>query len=472
MIETYDEAVAEFTQMSPSVGESVLREYYDRELFARSRARLRAAAKAQVDVLILTAGGQHYSPTLSLELSPAKMVVFLCTEESLASADRAAQLVLGADVVRRIEMVEKASATSVYTAVLRSYETCRSRVEPGARPLEVAVDITSGTKAMTAALSSAAMVIAAAQRYVEGTPSVHRGYVVREQPHEIEHPLKAMGDLQRREAERLFDNLALEHAEALFRDLDRRGAPGYRYRERALLAQAYQEVDRLRFDEAAKLLGEALPRLGSRLGTTDPLCEEAPRLERQRAVLEELAQPGKARTEIFLRFLVAYADRRAKQGLLDAAALVHYRTIELAIQHRLGVHGVEAENATPEAYDTAARARGLDAAGLLSAFNRLAGGEYKQAELPAKLALAQGWTMLGALGDPLAAGDLTRKVLGQTKARNASIFAHGYKPLAAKDFEAFRATAAEVRGRLAELERWSLPAPDPDMEHVRLGGRA
>lgn len=462
----YEEAVARFEQLAPGEG-ALLQEFYETSILPLALERIRALTAARgwsrepVDVLLLTAGTQHFSLSVSLAMTPARFVGFLCTDDSLPSAERAVAAVLQQrSPVPRYQYanVGPADPVAVYRTILEMH---RDR-----RPASVVVDITSGTKAMTAAASSAAMVLGAPQRYVESLPLRHRGFFGREQPHELPHPLAEMGDLVRAEAERLFDRGAFERAAEMFADLHRRGAPGYRYDERAKLARAYAEIDALRFASAEGHFGaEELSRLVHRGDAVDPLCGQAPRLEAQFARVRELAEPRPG-DETLLRYLTAYARRREGQGLYDAAALVHYRTIEVCIAARLAARGIDVNQIAPAAIGAAAAA---EPAAVLARFNEVGGRtEYRLAAWPAKLGLAQGWTLLAALDDALPRAIAAERLFGQVRARNESIFAHGFRPITEKSFRSFVALAAEVRRAAATLHGWSLPEPDEEFEFVVL----
>lgn len=461
--EAYDEALRRFDAL-PAGEAGALQSFYESDVMPYAIERIRVVARRAgfspepVDLLLVTAGRQPYSMMLSLALTPARFIAFLCTDESLSHAERAwATLAENTpSAAHEYARVDPADPLSVYREVLRIFQR--------RRPSSTLVDITSGTKAMTAAASAAAVVIEARQRYVESFPTKHRGWLGREQPHELPHPLVVMGDLKRREGERLFNCLALDQAEVIFTDLHQRGAPGYRYRERARLAQAYIEADALRFAQAAAAFtGEDIARLRSTIGTTDPICALGQRLTDQRARFLELAAPTPP-DETLLRFLVAYARRRATQGLYDAAALVHYRTIELCIAARLAARGVDVNDVREESLEKAAD---CSAPELLARYNRTRReSEYRLSRWPVRLGLAQGWMVLYVLDDPLSTCTDTKRLFGQVKARNESIFAHGRKPLSATTYKSFAALAERIRSATAVLQGWSLPDPDPEFDFV------
>lgn len=459
----YEAAVVEFCALPETAD---LRRAYEERLLPLSYDRIRREARAPVDVLFLTVGKQSYSVELSLLASPAKEVVFLCTDDSQKNAERAASRVLAPSVPRRYERVTRAGSLDVYAKIGGVFQDI---VRRGVSRPSVVVDITSGTKAMTAAASSAAMLIDADQRYVEGT--IIRGeFRAHEAVHDLPHPLKEMGDLERREGERLFDGLAFDRAEEMFSRLHEKDAPGYLYDCRATISRAYRLADALEFGAAANTLDEAtMRRLGS-ANRGDPVCGYRARIQEQRVALEELASGP--RDETLMRFYCAYARRREEQRLFDVAALVHYRTIELSIQARLKRRGLADGNATREQYEAAAAAVGLSVEQLLAEFNRLAGRGHTVERLPDRIALAQGWTLLAAFKDELVEVVRLEKLLGRIRARNESVLAHGRKPITSTVFVDFKDTARQVREKAADLEGWILPAPgtDPVMDFVRLTG--
>lgn len=461
---TLADQLARFEALPTDTPHGDLVAFYEREVFPLARVEAQAHAIAPVDLLFVTAGAQHYSIALSLEASPAKQVVLLCTDVSQANAVRAAQLVLDPSAVPLYARVDLADPLSVYSAILDAFRRFGS-------PSRVAVDITSGTKAMTAAASSSAVVLGATQRYIESQPLKQRGFFGREKVHTLDHPLVRMGDLQRVEAERHFDHLALDRAEALFRELHRLGAPRYLYAERAELAVAYRHCDALRFSDAADAIERALPRVRNAIDKTDPLTRESERLARQVTALRTLARGDD--TPALLRFFMAYARRREAQQLYDAAALVHYRTIELAIQRRLrDTWGLDPDKAMAASWlDAATKAGFAD----LGAFcDRYAKDNPKKDKLdpdamPPYATLMLGWLTLRVFNDPLTSAVKADKLEGETVARNKSIFAHGTQPLTPEAYAKFAQTAAAIRTRFADLSGFALPTPDDDYDFVRFG---
>lgn len=461
----YEAAVAEFESMS-ATDAATLKSAYEGKVFPLALQRMARKLEAHgwcrqpVDLLLLTAGTQPYSIMMSLVMSPARFVGFFHTDESLKNAEEAASQVFGRGAsVSNHEYIKvgKADPIAVYRAVLRIW---------GERnPRSVVVDVTSGTKAMTLASSSAAMVIGAKQRYVESSQTRHRGWFVREEPHELPHPLVVMGDLTRREAEGLFDHGNYDSAARLFNTLHESGAPEFRYAERAAVARAYADADALRFDDAVSQVDRAtLSRLRNASDTKDPICREAERIRLQISRFDELRR-GDVSREALLRFFVAYARRRLSQRLFDAAALVHYRTLEMCVAARLASHGVDIDSVTEAAL---AKAAGSGADELLRRFNTAVVSErYELQAWPAQMGLVQGWTVLDLLGDPLTTVVNSNVLRGQVSMRNRSIFAHGHRPMREGDLERFVKTCELIRTKTAALEGWTLADPDPEFDFVQ-----
>lgn len=452
----YEALIPEFLAL-PAELRAAVDAYYRDKLYPIAQARMRRDACPEVHTLFLTVGGQPWSVAHSLLATPARHVVFLCTEESQKSAEEAVQLAgLAPEVDRRYARVDKADMRTVYAEILKAY---RSLGEPA----DVAVDVTSGTKAMTAAASSAAMILRARLRYIESVPLARTGYLGRERIHELEHPLVVMGDLQRQEAEQHFDKLAFERAASLFDGLHEQGAPDYLYPERAALARAYADWDALRFADAEAKIGAILLRVRNHRGI-DPLRFHIDRLTAQQARLGELARDPA--TAVFLRFLVSYARRREAQGLLDTAALVHYRSIEETVQARLReTYGIEPGAATQDAYAAAAQRAAVG--DLLAAYNSLVNKlEQRLDALPSKISLMIGWTLLRALGDPLTKDLKTDRLMGRVDVRNKSVFAHGRATLARREFDELVKIAQEIRGRYVELAGITISTPDPEFDFI------
>ena len=435
--------------------------YYDTECFPLALARLRTLGRPS-DVLVATVGTQPYSVALSLAHTPATHVILVHTDETAAMARKAvAWARLTEEPTYRV--VGRADSVGVY-------ETIRGVVEsmPGRG---ITIDFTSGTKAMTAAASTVAGHLRLRQVYIESR-RVHPRFALfgHEAAHEMEHPLVVLGDGPRAEAERAFDRGMFDVAGRIFADLESAMVPHYHFRARRRLCQAYAAWDGLRFADAAERLRQVshdLEAAQRHALAREPLLAQAGRLAAQAEAADRLVRAtGQTRasdadlTHALTRYLVACARRRLDREA-DLAALLYYRALELSLQRRLAVHGLDPS-------DVAGTAPVDD---LLARYNAACDRpEFRLEALPKAIARYQSRTMLEALDDAVIRGLAIPRARfeGVLESRNRSIFAHGFLPIATARVQPFADVVMEVVRRVAAADRLPIPERDPVYEPIRL----
>jgi CRISPR-associated protein (TIGR02710 family) len=406
------------------------------------------AHERRTDVLVLPTGTQPYSVALALALHPAAHVVLLHTEDSLRHARRAVDLAgVDRDTVRE-RPVAKAGSAEVYRAV--------SDVRRQFPDAVITVDITSGTKAMTAGASAVAGHLVLPQSYIETTAWVGR-FGGLEEAHDVPNPLVVFGDARRVEAERAFADGRFEFAAGVFRELGTAAVPGYQWSARERLADAYAAWDRLELGRAARLLGEAATSLRHTVALhapgDGPLFAARSRIEGQadaartlNGAFQRTARPAAdaQQATLVLRYLLG----RARRAPPDLAALFSYRALELCAQRRLAVHGIDVANPLYP-----------DAEALLVRYNALVPERHHVATLPAKLGLVQGWTLARALPDPVVVRCGTA-ALDHAEKRNASVYAHGFSALDERISTAFLEAVRPVALAVAAADDQEFPWPD------------
>lgn len=418
------------------------------------------AEGAETDVLVLTAGTQPYSMAMSLCFRRARQrVVFLHTEASLPHAREAVRLAGVDPALVRERPVDKADSAAVY----RHVRELHRELGAGAG---ITVDFTSGSKAMTGGASAVAGLLALPQIYIESTARLQapNGLLFGlEEAHEVDHPLVVFGDARREEAERAWADGRFEQARATFADLGRAAVPGYHWRARELLASAYAAWDRLELGKAIRPLDDAAMLLGATVAANMPgdlrLVRDASRVRRQAEAARTLqsAMVGRPWNDALqASTLLRYLLGRATRATPDLSALLAYRAIELAVQRRLGAHGIDpGQPVYPEP----------DA--LLERYNRRVEEPHRLAALPGKLGLVQGWHLLRALPDPVVAA-LPKDAIDHVGKRNESIYAHGFRRLDEKAAGGFLAVAVSVARAVAEADGQAFPWPDTDFVPVEL----
>ena len=439
---------------------------YEQVYFPLAVARIALQAQP-VDVLILTVGTQPYSVALSLSYSPASTVYFVATDESAPSVPQATEL-SGFQGETRLRNVTRADSTAVFATIREAIESHPDE--------KIAIDFTSGTKAMTAAASTIAGYLGLRQIYIESVRlRPDASLFGKERAHEVPHPLQVLGDPKREEAERHFDELLFRSAESLFAELDRARAPDFHFAARVSLCRTYDAWRGLRFEAAGEHLNEAidlLKRTPQNLLTREPMVGMTTRLESQRRALGRLEDATKQRANppqfdpelasSLTRFFLAEA-RRAEARRRDLAALLYYRALELSLQRRLATHGVDAGNVQAPDPDT-----------LLAAYNKVIREPHKLTELPDKVAVSQCFGLLRALRDTVVSSvmaDIGLKpgaFYGVLTGRNSSIFAHGFERLDEARLESFKEKVLPFVSRTAEQDGFGLDLrDDTDFDFVR-----
>lgn len=151
----YDAAVEGFRKVYADGGKppEALRRFYREEVFPLAMARIFRDTDVSTvfDCLYLTVGTQPYSPTLSALATPARRIAFIATETSLGYAREAAEMARVPEDRRECYVFrEPFSAAEMIRCLWRQISL---HLENGE---SVAMDITSGKKNMSAALSGLA----------------------------------------------------------------------------------------------------------------------------------------------------------------------------------------------------------------------------------------------------------------------------------------------------------------------------
>jgi len=316
---------------------------------------------------------------------------------------------------------------------------------------EVVADFTAGTKCMTAALALQARrwtctfsYVGGAQRSKEGVGVVESGT---ERVVHSANPWDALGHQAVEDFIVLFDQRAFDAAAKAVKRAKRRVSRASRKREFSALeqlAKAFDYWDRFdhrksstEFDHVHKNENDIREVLG--LSKADQVLQAVVDLGGHLGKLCNAEAPSRHH----VIDLLANAQRRHKEGRTDDAVARLYRAIEAVAQVTLKEgHDIEStEKVALERVPRPLREEWKSRAkeGLLS------------------LGLQDAFTLLGALGDPLAQRFQQASIAGQTSpltARNRSILAHGFERVSQKVFDKLWAAALS----LADVEEARLPA--------------
>jgi CRISPR-associated protein (TIGR02710 family) len=314
---------------------------------------------------------------------------------------------------------------------------------------KVVVDLTGGTKCMSAALALHARRWPCDFSYVGGSQRTKGGVGVvvsgSEQVVRAANPWEALGYQAVEDACAAFDagapGLAVEQLEE-----SRKRVDNVCKRELTAvveLMKAYDSWDRFdhaKATEAFQRLPEQRNHLAAVFGPdkADGLLDWA---RRHLAHLEQIPRDRAIPSRALVLDLLANARRRAAQGRCDDAVARLYRAVEAHAQAALAERGIDSAHVAPEGLPEPLRSEWS---------LRIRDGQLK-------LGLQEDYELLEALGDPLgrrfAELGLADPVQSPLVSRNQSILAHGFAPVGQKAYDALWSPALA----LLEIEPGALP---------------
>lgn len=404
------------------------RELYDRMVWPALLARWRREPQVypyrrRFSVSIHTLGTSPEATTLAVLGVGASQVYVLHTKESSSFLPRLRDDT-GKDVYP-IE-VEKGDVASIYRHVKELLEK-----HPGEA---VALDLTSGTKAMSAGLAAAGFFF---QRfypdvrvvYVDNEdydPELRRPRAGTERLVVLPNPHEVLAEVDALLARELYEKREFRKAGDLFgRMVEKTG--DRRHELYALLAGMYRGWYSLDFAEALRSGCKLLARLEQDVWLTHPLNRHRQVLEAQVALLQGVeaflndGDFGQARGVYGLAATLLRLSAEAREGSQALAALYAYRALELLLQERAALLGRRAE--APGL--TAEEEEGLRRE--LAAILKTPEGEVW---LAPKLGLLDLVAFLRLKGDPVVSRRSLAELQGLSgvlKARNESLLVHGLR---------------------------------------------
>ncbi len=332
----------------------------------------------------------------------------------------------------------------------------------------VALDLTSGTKAMSAGLAAAGFFF---QRffpqvrvvYVDNEaydPELRRPRAGTERLVILPNPHEVLGGVDAFLARELYERGEFAKAQAYFGRLVE-STGDRQYELYALLSGMYRAWQALDFSEALKQGKKLLDRLSQDVWLNHPLNRARGDLEAQVALLEGVERFLRTRDfgeqgVLGLAATLLRLSERARGENPPLAALYAYRALELLLQERLSRLGrrAEAPGLTPE------EAQGLRE--VLAGFLQI---PPEAVEVPPKLGLLHLVAFLRLKGDSLLAALPQERLMGLSgvlKARNESLLVHGFLVPREKELQSLLSLAQRLGEDLAAGAR-------PSLEPVPLG---
>jgi CRISPR-associated protein (TIGR02710 family) len=384
-------------------------------------------------LIIYTVGGSPEPIVASLKHHQPRRVVFVPSPQTRTEiAGKILPLLRSeglAEPAYDIKVVPDAQDFELCVKTLRDLEPLVREWGIGSERKQAAIDLTGGTKLMSAALALVARTWPCEFLYVGGKERTKQGIGVvvsgTEQMVHSVNPWDGLGYQAIEQATLLFDHGNFTAAATVLEDArDRAASPSAKRVLQTMkdLADAYEAWDLFDHKKTDACFANVLKNITD-LGSALP--EQQHRLEGQikkhRQFLSQL--DPKAPDAHFIADLIANACRRAKQGRFDDAVARLYRAIEVAAQVQLRNHGFSSTSRIPLANVP----EPLRTCWCAKAEN----GNIQ-------LGLQDDYKLLGALRDPLqqrfAAENLSQKSSPLT-ARNNSILAHGFDPVKKDAFQ-------------------------------------
>jgi CRISPR-associated protein (TIGR02710 family) len=319
----------------------------------------------------------------------------------------------------------------------------------------VALDVTSGTKAMSAGLAAAGFFL---RRFFDGIRVVYvdnedydqevrrpragsERLVVLPSPHEL------LGEIDSFFALEYYRKRDFAQAQAYFAEA-RRKTQETRFDLYSQLAQAYHGWYSLDFKEASDQLRKLLSNLANEAWVAHPLNHWRPQLQAQQQLLEaadRLVKQEDYREQKGAWALVSTLQRLSEEERRPVLkALYAYRALELLLQERLARLGRSAE---------APHLSEQEQGRLREELSRILGVALDQVRLSPKLGLLDLVALLRVLEDPI----LLKKPLpelqglkGVLQARNQAMLIHGFEVPSEKEIEGVRKMLKEL---LSDLGR-------------------
>ncbi|MBO1438267.1 TIGR02710 family CRISPR-associated CARF protein [Meiothermus sp. CFH 77666] len=427
----------------PSPQAKEAKELYETQIWPLTKEGFTDRGQERYAASFHTVGTTPEPVILSARALDAEKVYLLHTKDTEKLCERIrSELGWGVDRVKPL-LVSRSDPEDIYRQVREQVD----RINP-AEP--VAFDPTGGTKAMVSGLAMFAFSLAEEGRVA------HVYYVDNEEYDEqLRRPVAGTEFLKRLENPRdvIPDWLCNRAKEAYLQgDFSRAKKNFIQAAERedkahsleAVLSEAYESLDSAQFAQAKAKLEELLNLLQKHPYKQSPLAKYTDAIAAQKEGLEAVirladALSGKERSIAplaepttaawTLAALDFMATRRLDAGRIAEAVLLRYRALEFFLQHRLALRGLD--TAKPD-YQKLCETVQMSLEDLQNKYQaeRAKAGLKSEEKLEQKTAVdfVTAFFLLRALGDEATLAVNPNKLVGLAKARNSSVFAHGFEP--------------------------------------------
>lgn len=399
--------------------------YYWQEIFPEilQRAKKRSAKfQKKYQSLISLVGFSPEPIVLTVKILEPEFVLFLYTRDSQSKLDIIVEKA-GLKLANiRYLPVSGFESEDVYSAIKGFISESHDK--------NIAVDITGGKKIMVYSAAIAGAIMGCDLVYIdfdEYDVEKRRPKPGTEYLNFLSNPFEVFGDLELEKGKRLFNEGNYYAASQIFLDLLKklpRNDEAVYLHELSLMFKDWDEYNFSPALEACKKAIKQAQRCKIYLQLLDSL-------EEKEKILQRLLE-GEPLTVILNHYFTS--KRMAERNRFDFAALLLYRTLEMAFAIQLkNKYGFDVnkpdypvlgkEEEIYEKYDQARKT--------------IHGKAYKKESFPTLLSFMHAYQLLFALKDPMVQGQNPNWVKGIAQLRNQSIFAHGTSCIFEKDFQKF-----------------------------------
>ncbi|MBM7685891.1 TIGR02710 family CRISPR-associated CARF protein [Defluviitalea raffinosedens] len=448
-------------------------EYYEKELMPLIIESFIGREENNIvspEYMILSVGTSYEPLVLSLKLVKPKKVLFLYTEDTEEKIDKILQFVPLKSSEYRKEKVEKSNTLLIYQKIKQAYYDW-------GKPQNVFIDFTGGTKAMSAATAMAGAILGAQLIYIgnkEYLGLFRKPYPGTEFLEKIPNPYSVFGDIEEDRANDLLHQHDYAGARKIFEALINK-VPDPNKKEYFhtlyFLALAYEHWDALEFDKASESMNKLVNEIEkySQLNSNWILADKIALLRKQRDILNIMAKNAtqiqkntpmellvKLEEILSLMFTIYHnAKRRSEQAKYDMASLLLYRLLEMIMQRRLALYGIDTSK--PQFSKVFLNQEKLnDFTNKVINYRRKLFGKNVNKFLPTYVTLMEGYIELAVLKDALIDEkdvlQFLKEVFEKVKIRNYNIFAHGFCSLRKEDYIEFEKFVIGVFERFCEIE--------------------
>lgn len=426
----------------PSPQAKEARQLYEQKIWPLTKEGFTDRGQEQYAASFHTVGTTPEPVILSARAIDATKVYLLHTKDTEKLCGRIEkELGWGVDRIKTLQ-VSRSNPEDIYMQVRQQID----KLDSGA---PIAFDPTGGTKAMVAGLAMFAFSLAEEGRtahvyYVDNEEyddQLRRPVAGTEYLKRLENPREIVPDWLYHRAREAYQQGDFLRAEERFRRaIEREGRANS---PEAILSCAYKLLDTSQFEQAREKLAELLHLLQIHPYRQSPLVKHQGSIESQKQGLEAIVQLTNALTAkekdvapladhskvawtlAALRFM---AKGRLGSGRIAEAVLLRYRALELFLQHRLALKGFDTAKPDYQRLCEVAQTN-LEALQVAYQSERTKARLEPEDNLEQKntVDLISAYFLLRALGDEAAIAVNANKVVGLAKARNSSVFAHGFE---------------------------------------------